>query len=207
MNCDEYKNLITIGVFGELTKEELSRLKTHLRDCPACSALYEKSEKLSDLADQDDDIPLPDRERSWQIISAKALKKKRMWFDRFVLPKPVFQYALVLLLLGAGFAAGYFFRSDRLKGSQLARLQQEISQIREITAASLVRQESLNLRLRNIGMSTPMTQGDKISLEYLLRSWMGTTGEDIVTAESIKTTPLVDLALTLVRQIDQSQVY
>ena len=207
MNCDEYKNLITIGVFGELTQEELTRLKAHLRDCPTCAAIYERAEKLGDLGGQEDDISVPDKEKSWQIISAKALKKKRGRFEPFALRKPVFQYALLLLLLGAGFAAGYFFRSDRLKGSQMARIQQEVNQIREITAASLVRQESLNMRLRNIGMSTPLTQSDKISLEYLLRSWMGSTEEDVVTAESVTTSSLVDLALTLVRQIDRSQVY
>jgi len=207
MNCEEYKNLITIGVFGKLTKEELTRLKAHLRDCPACAAIYETSEKLSDLADQKDEIPLPDKEKSWQIISAKALKKKRGWLGLFALPKPVFQYALVILLLGAGFAAGYFFRSDRVKGTQMAQLQQEISQIREITAASLVRQESLNIKLREIGMSTPMTQPDQITLGYLLRSWMGSAEEDYLSTRSAQTSPLVDLALTLVRHINQSNVY
>jgi len=207
MNCEDYKNLITIGIFGELTKDELSRLKAHLRECPACAAVYEKSEKLSDLADQKDEIPLPDKEKSWQIISAKTLKKKRSWIDRLVLPKPVFQYALVVLLLGAGFAAGYFFRSNRVKGTQMAQLQQEISQIREITAASLVRQESLNMKLREIGMSTPMTQSDQITLGYLIRSWMGSVEEDSLSTRSAQTSPLVDLALTLVRHINQSNVY
>lgn len=207
MNCEEYKNLITIGIFGELTREELARLKTHLQDCQLCAAIYEKSQKLGDLGGHEDDFSLPDKERSWQIISAKALKKKRGWFEPFLMRKPLFQYALVLLLISASFAAGYFFRSDGLKGSQMARIQQEVNQIREITAASLVRQESLNMRLREIGMSPSMTQSDRITLEYLLRSWMGSTEEDVAATQSAQTSPLVDLALTLVRQIDRSQVY
>jgi len=77
MNCDKYKDLITISVFGELTQEELNQLRTHLRECSECSAIYDSSGKLSDLSNQKDNIPLPGKEKSWQIISAKALKKER----------------------------------------------------------------------------------------------------------------------------------
>ena len=207
MNCDEYKNLITISVFGELTQEELAQLKTHLRECPRCAAIYERSERLSDLSDQKDDIPLPDKEKSWQIVAAKALKRKRNWFERFALQKPVLQYASVLLLLIVGFAAGYFIHSDGLDGSQLAQLREEVSQIREITAASLLRQESLNMKLREIGMSTPSVQSNEMPLGYLFRTLIGGTEEDFITAQSEQTSPLVEIALTLVRQINRSDVY
>ena len=148
---------------------------------------------------------------------AKALKRKGGWFERFALPKPVFQYAFVLLLLIVGFAAGYFIRSDGLKGSQLAQLRQEVSQIREITAASLLRQESLNLRLREIGMSAPLAQPDERPLGYLLKTLIGeteidflgtaTTQGDNIQPRSEQTSPLVDIALTLVRHINRSDVY
>lgn len=207
MNCDEYKDLITISVFGELTSEELTQLKAHLRDCSKCAAIYERSGKLSDLSNQKDNIPFPDKEESWQIISAKALKRKGSWFERFTLQKPVLQYAFVLLFLIVGFAAGYFFRSNGLKGSQLAQLQQEIGQIREITAASLLRQESLNMKLREIGMSTPLAQSDEKPLGYLLRTLIGETSGNSIQPRSEQTSPLVDIALTLVRHINQSDVY
>jgi hypothetical protein len=207
MNCDEYKDLITISVFGELTQEELTQLKAHLLDCSRCATIYERSDKLSDLSNQKDNIPLPDKEKSWQIISAKALKRKGSWFERFAPKKPVFQYAFVLLLLIVGFAAGYFFHSAGLKGSQLAQLQQEIGQIREITAASLLRQESLNMRLREIGLSTPLAQSDERPLGYLLRTLIGETNGSSIQPRSEQTSPLVDIALTLVRHINQSDVY
>jgi hypothetical protein len=204
MNCDEYKNLITISVFGELTQEELSQLKSHLRDCSSCAKIYERSEKLSELSDQKDNIPLPDKEKSWQIIAAKALRKRRGWFERFTLQKPVFQYALILFLLGIGFSVGYLIRSDELKGSQLAQLQEEVSQIREITAASLLRQESLNSKLMEIGMSTPLVQTDERPLEYLFRTLVVGSEEEFITDQSKQTSPLVDIALALVRHINQS---
>jgi hypothetical protein len=207
MNCEECKDLIAISVYGELSAESLSQLKAHLRDCPGCATIYERSEKLSNLNNQKDNIPLPDKEKSWHIISAEAFKKKRRWFERFALQKPVFQYAFVLLLLVVGFAAGYYFRSDGLKGSQLAQLQQEVSQIREITAASLLRQESLNMKLREIGMSAPLAQQDERPMGYLLRTLIGESEDNSIRPRSEQTSPLVDIALTLVRQINQSDVY
>jgi hypothetical protein len=199
--------LITISVFGELTSETRSQLKAHLRECPGCAAIYERSEKLSERNNKKDNIPLPDKEKSWQIISVKALKKKRSWVEIFVAQRPIFQYSSVLLLLIVGFSVGYFLRSDGLKGSQLALLQQDINQIREITAASLLRQESLNMKLREIGMSTPLTQADQNPMEFLYRTLISDSKESAFEPGSKQTSPLVDVALTLVRQINRSDVY
>ena len=207
MNCEEYKNLITIGVFGKLTHEELTQLKSHLRTCKKCATVYEKVDTLSDLSNQNETIPLPDKEKSWQIISAKAIKKRRSWFGSFVLQKPIIQYSFALLLLIVGFSAGYFFRSDKIKGSQLAQLQQEISQIREITAASLLRQESLNMRLREVGLDTASAMPYGMPLGYLFSTILGGTEEDNALSRTEQTSPLVDIALTLVRQINQSKTY
>ena len=207
MNCDECKNLITVSVYGTLSPGEKTRLKAHLRDCPKCAEIYERSGKLNHTFNEKDDIPLPDKEKSWQIISAKALGRKGRWFKHLMLPKPIYQFALVLLLLIVGFAAGYFFRSEGLKGSQLAQLQEEISQIREITAASLLRQESLNSRLREIGLSMPLTRSDERPLGFMLRSLIGGTEEVSIPSREEQTSPLVDIALTLVRQINQSDKF
>jgi hypothetical protein len=207
MNCDECKDLITISVYGELTSETLSRLKAHLRECPGCAAIYKRSETLSELNNKKDNIPLPDKEKSWQIISAKALKKKRSWIEIFAAQKPVFQYSSVLLLLIVGFAVGYFLRSDGFKGSQLAMLEQEISQIREITAASLLRQESLNMKLQEIGMSTPLAQADENPMEFLYRTLLSDSKDSSIQPGMEQTSSLVDMALTLVRYINRSDGY
>ncbi len=207
MNCDEYKNLITISVFGELTHEELTGLQAHLKDCPACTAAYESSEKLGDFCDQEENIPLPDREKSWSIISARALKKKRGWFEGVTTPRPVFQYAVVLLLLVVSFTAGYFFRSNKIRGSQLAQLQTEIGQIRELTAASLLRQESLSMSLREVGLNTASTTPYGVPLGYLFRPMFGSAEEEDAASRKEQTSLLVDLALTIVRQINQSETY
>jgi len=91
--------------------------------------------------------------------------------------------------------------------NQLAQLQQEIGQIREITAASLLRQESLNMKLREIGMSIPLAQSDERPLGYLFRSLIGESNGNSIQPRPEQTSPLVDIALILVRHINQSDVY
>ena len=207
MNCEEYKNLITIGVFGELTRDELTRLKAHLGECTRCAAAYERSIQLSDLCGREDSSPLPDKEKSWQIIAGRVFKKKSSPFEGITRPRPVVQYALVILLLVVSFAAGYLSRPDRIKGSQLAQLQMEIGQIRELAAASLLRQESLNMRLREMGMSPSSAASDELQLGYLFRTLIGAAEEDSSLSQREQASPLVDLALTLVRQINRMEIY
>lgn len=207
MNCDECKNLITLSVYGKLSPEEKAHLETHLLECSRCANIYERSTKLSNLISEQNDIPLPDKEKSWQIISAEALGRKGGWFGRFVPQKPAFQFTYALLLLVVGLTAGYFIRSYSHSKSEIAQLRQEVLQVREIAAASLLRQESLNSRLREISTGMPLAQSDERPLGYLFRTLIGSTEENSISSRSEQTSPLVNIALTLIRHINRSDEY
>lgn len=196
MNCEDYKNLVTIGMFGELTPEERARLEGHLRECPACANLHERAIKLNIPVNEREDIPLPDKEKSWEIISNKAIKRRSSWFASLVPIRPVFQFSLVFLLLAVGFAGGFFIRTGWQEKGEIAQLRQEVLQIREITAASLVRQESLNARLSEPNAS---------SLYLLLED--PTIRQRFARSLSEETSPLIDIALILARHINQLKVY
>ncbi len=196
MNCEEGKNLITINVFGKLTPSEKAQLEVHLKECPGCASVHEKAGKLSESSNENEIITLPDKEKSWQIISAKAFKRRGRWFEHFVPKKPVFQFSFALLLLVVGFAGGYFVHSGWQRSEEIALLRQEVLQIREMTAASLVRQESLNARLKETGMS---------SLYLLLED--SAVRRDLIQSFSEQTSPLVEIALILARHINQLRVY
>jgi predicted anti-sigma-YlaC factor YlaD len=73
MNCEESRNLITISVYGKLTASERDQLKAHLRECSRCAHIFDKAAKLSHLFNEKEYIPLPDKEKSWQIISTKTI--------------------------------------------------------------------------------------------------------------------------------------
>jgi hypothetical protein len=228
MNCEESKNLITISVYGKLTPSERDLLKAHLRECSRCTDIYNKAEKLSHLFNEKEDIPLPDKEKSWQIISAKALHGRGSWLERFLLKKPALRLSYALLLLAVGFAGGYFIHSHWQQGTEIALLHQEVIQIREITAASLLRQESLNEKLRDLSTGSLLTQADEESIRAFLRTMKGDTGihlrpasvndpytylidpearAEFIQSISEQTSPLVEIALALTHHIEQFKLH
>jgi hypothetical protein len=227
MNCEDSKNLMTISVYGKLTPSEKTQLETHLRECARCASIYEKAGKLSHLLNEKEDIPLPDKEKSWQIISTKAVKRKESRLDHFMPKKPVFQFSYVILLLVVGFAAGYIIRSHWQRDGELAQLHQEVLQIRQITAASLIRQESLNNQLRTVGMNSLLAHTDQGPIGSFLRTLRGETDviarpdllddpyllirdpdvrEEFIQSLSEKTSPLVEIALAFARHIEKSKL-
>jgi len=228
MNCEESKNLITISVYGKLTPSERDQLKAHLSECPRCAYIYDKAEKLSYLFNQKENIPLPDKEKSWQIISSKAFGRQRSWLQRFASKKIAFQLSSALLLLVVGFGAGYFVHFGGQRGVEIAQLRQEVLQIREITAASLLQQESLSMRLEELGLASQLAQADQGFRGVLLRTLRGETSfplrpasiddpyayltdpsarETFIQSLSEQTSPLVEIALALTRHMDQLKLY
>ncbi len=218
MNCEESKNLMTISAFGKLTPSEKAQLEAHLQECPRCARIFEKVGKLSHLFNEKQDIPLPDKEKSWQIISAKALKRKSGWLERFMPRIPAYQFSFALLLLVVGFAAGYFIHSGWQRDGKMAQLRQEVLQIREIAAASLLRQESMNQRLREIGMSSLYAQPEEATWGSLLHTLRGAddlylslrgpaVGQDVIQSLSDQTSPLVEIALAFARHMEQLKLH
>lgn len=228
MNCEESQNLITISFYGKLTASEKDRLDAHLRECSRCARIFDKVGKLSHSFNEKEDIPLPDKEKSWQIISSKAFKSRDSWLDRFVPKKAAYQLSYALLILIVGFSAGYFIHSNWQRSDEIVQLRQEVLQIREITAASLLRQESLNERLREISMGSLLTQTDEGILNSLLQTLRGDTDfglrpasiddpyaylidpaarEEFLQTISEETSPLVEIALALTRHIEQIKLY
>ena len=110
MNCDEAKNIITIGVFGDPDPAEAAALEDHLRRCPSCAKAFERAAVLRPSSSAaPGDLPRPDWNRSWDVISRRAFggrKKLRI----FGLPGSwVFASAALLAVFILGFIAGRRF--------------------------------------------------------------------------------------------------
>ncbi|NIO48906.1 MAG: hypothetical protein GTN73_05645 [Candidatus Aminicenantes bacterium] len=106
MNCEESKNFMTVSVFGKLTLSEKAELEEHLRECQKCARIYERTAHLRPQFDKQEDIPLPDKEKSWQIISAKAFPRKRGWKVFFPYKKLALAASALVVVFILGFIAG-----------------------------------------------------------------------------------------------------
>jgi hypothetical protein len=113
MKCQKAKNLITIGIYGRLTAGQKQELESHLKECPECMRLYEKSALLMDLRLKEKETPSPDLEKSWSVISEKVFNRRR--FPRIIFVQKWILVASSLLIV---FILGYFAGKEVLKTGQ-----------------------------------------------------------------------------------------
>ncbi len=80
MNCDEARTLVTIDVFGTLDTSDRRALDEHLRICPACARVAEKTAGVREAFGVPDDLPQPNWEQSWNVIAARVFDRPtRFW--------------------------------------------------------------------------------------------------------------------------------
>ena len=205
MNCEDSKNLMTVGVYGKLTPSEKDRLEAHLRECAGCVGQFEKVRKLRNLFTEKNDVPLPDMEKSWRVISADVFRKRPRWLAPYPSKRPVFVFSLALSLLVVGFVGGYLVRSGWQRDGEMAQLRREVLEIREITAASLLRQESLNMGLRGMRPESLAAPAEEDPLDSLLRTLLGGSvrRQEFLDSLSEQTSPVVEIALALARHMEK----
>jgi len=106
MNCEEAKNMMTVGVFGTLSAEEKAILDEHLENCPSCARLFEKTKASWASLDVPTDGPHPDWEKSWDVIAARALARPKTWRLFGVPGRWAVAAASLLVVFALGYIAG-----------------------------------------------------------------------------------------------------
>ncbi|MFC2157842.1 anti-sigma factor family protein [Acidobacteriota bacterium] len=104
MKCKESEKLLVINMFGKLTPEEKKQLESHLQDCEMCVLKYDPSFQITGIPEDSEDVPLPDMEESWKVISQRALRPKR-GFQLFIPYRKLVWAAPALVLV---FVLGFF---------------------------------------------------------------------------------------------------
>jgi len=121
MNCEEAKNLIAIGVFGDPDPADRTALEDHLRDCPACSRVFETMAESRLSFEVPKDLPAPDWEKSWEVISDRAFGRPR-GFRVFGIPMTwAVAAASLAIIFVLGFLAGRRFISPPSKSPELSQ--------------------------------------------------------------------------------------
>lgn len=107
--CDNYEEMISLYIDGELDENEEKELLEHLNNCPLCEKEYEELKAVKAMLDEIEREELPEnfhnevmakiREQS----APKTVKKKRRW-DRYVsLAASICALVVVGGVLGTGF--------------------------------------------------------------------------------------------------------
>lgn len=106
MNCDEAKDMMTVGVFGTLAPDEKTLLDEHLQECPSCARLFEKSKVSWASLEVPGNYPHPDWEKSWDVIAARTLDQPKTWRLFSVPGRWAVAAASLLVIFALGYVAG-----------------------------------------------------------------------------------------------------
>lgn len=77
MNCEDFKNMLITGIYGRLNPGDQEAMEDHVRHCQSCEAAYREAKTYLGAFESNDPVPLPDWDKSWDVIAARALKPKR----------------------------------------------------------------------------------------------------------------------------------
>ncbi len=174
MKCEQVKELFPDFLVGDLGEDEMNMIRLHLSECEACRAEIEDLSavwtKLGVLPEQ-----LPGgglRSRFYSMLESEKrnlnrgeyrrsfrLKVQNVFADLW--PKqPAIQAAVSFLFLAAGLTIGMLLKSGADPSTEIARLRQEMQDMRQAWAVSLLEQESPSARLRGVSISSRMEEPD-----------------------------------------------
>ncbi len=184
MNCTIIKERIADYLTGDVDEATQKEIQSHIADCPGCREELESlSAVWAKLGVVPQEQPSPelrgrfytmlqeykrDHERnSVRTPESKAGSRRAL---RFGLRRPAFSFGFSLLLLVLGLAAGYYLTTGRQNGGQISRLNQEVQDMRQMVAISLLSQPSTTARLEGVSWSSQVQNPDQKTLQALFET-------------------------------------
>jgi len=163
MTCEQAKTRMT-----DVGDQELA---AHLESCESCR---NEVSRIHTLWQSLDLLPLEEpsgkvRERFYEMLGAyrqglasvETGKREPWWM------KPVWQMAAAAALLAVGTAIGYGVREDKTR-PEMVQLREEVANMRQLVALSLLQQQSASERLRGVSWSYQVEPSDKEVLNALV---------------------------------------
>lgn len=174
MNCAEAKQQMSERMAGA----PVPALERHLNECGDCREEWaEVSRTWNRLSEWPDEAPSPMvRARFYQMLEAyeegvraaasRPVKPVRSWWAL----SPAMQFAVAACLLTIGVLAGSLRPWSRSGGDEVAKLQSEVQNMRQLVALSLLQQQSASDRLRGVNYAYRVQNSDTEVLSALLRT-------------------------------------
>ena len=183
MKCEQAREQLPDYLAAGLDETTAREMDTHLAACPWCREEAAMWERLGALAEEQ---PRPElRQRFDAMLSAyregveqaPSAPAPRSWLTVFLESwwpaRPAFQFAIAVMFLIAGLAAGNLLHSTPAAPAanpELARLRQEVHDTRELVTLSLLQQQSASERLRGVTYSYRVDRADPDVLKALLET-------------------------------------
>jgi len=166
MTCEQFNDMM--AGYGErrLGTREMAFAREHLEICATCKSDFEMWQKLAELPPEQ---PSPSsRARFEHMLDAyqegRWEKRERTpWFAAWMRSAfaPPLATALAAVLLLAGFIAGERSGASRPTGdAQIASMQSELTNMRQLVALALMEQQSASQRLQGVNYSTQVERPD-----------------------------------------------
>jgi anti-sigma factor RsiW len=182
MTCDETRNSLPDFLTGELSAKAKSAVDSHLVSCASCAEEFHKvGETWTKLGVLPVEQPSPAvRDRFYTMLEAYAQglevrsgeKAPRPAFSLrglFTWNRPAFRFAAAAALVLAGVAGGLFVGRSGAFSQKFARLEREVSDMRQTTALSLLDRPSSSERLLGVSYSEQVQTPGEPTIAALLR--------------------------------------
>jgi hypothetical protein len=223
MTCEEAKNRMTDYWSLTLGAAEEKEFSTHLASCETCRS---EVSRVGALWEGLDLLPVEEpggkvRERFYEMLGAyrqglgaAEARPARRWCTQ-----PAWQMAAAAAMLAVGLGVGYGVRDDKSR-PEMVQLREEVANMRQLVALSLMQQQSASERLRGVSWSYQVEPSDKEVLNALvtavnhdpnvnvrlaavdaLRPFTGSPATHVAARDAViqalprQTTPIVQVAL------------
>jgi hypothetical protein len=232
MRCKEIREKFIDFLTGEIEEISKAQVQSHISSCASCreelEGLSEIWTKLGVLPEEKPSKML--RTRFYDLLQAykqglepeKAKPRLRLGeilevrFSRFWPKRPAWQFVFSLSLLFIGLAAGFFLNFNGKRAGEMVQLRQDVQNMRQTLAVSLLDQSSPSERLRGVSLSYSLEKPGERILEALLNTLNNdpninvrlaavdalylfyqnpTVKEGLIHSLSLQTSPLVQAAL------------
>ncbi len=184
MTCQDIREKFPDYLTGDLSQKEKEELQRHISACPPCR---EELESLSAIWTKLGVLPeiLPDttmRTRFYTMLEdykndlseekpkSRLLEQLKNWFKPVWTGRPAFQLSFSLFLLFVGLVTGYFITGSRAQPAEISDLRQEVQNMRQTLAVSLLDQSSASERLRGVSLSVNTEKPDSGLIEALFNT-------------------------------------
>jgi len=180
MKCEQIAELLPDYLQGSLAENETRVVAEHLAGCAACSeevalwkklALLPQEQPSSRLRSKFNEMLEAYQEGRWERSSLKTEQTRMMpsFLARSAWAVPAAMACGVLLLV-IGFLAGKSINTADPHTQEVARLHNELSDMRQLVVLSLLQQQSASERLQAISWSLKGDKPDPKVLEALLHT-------------------------------------